>query len=180
MREWIHIWSIDEGRLAQAGNQSENRTTKAAFTGSDDDISSLEESVEEHKQPQTEEIMNAELAARVNLFRIFLVRVHFDKKNYLYIITFVPPPPLFLLVPLWLFFYRKEHRKQLSLVELALHYLQLKPPKSLKRQPSKLSFKMPVDYDTTRKKKSKIWLQAVLGPLPLYLQLIKYCRSVNI
>lgn len=56
--------AYDEGRLAQAGNQSENRTTKAAFTGSDDDISSLEESVEEHKQPQTEEIMNAELAAR--------------------------------------------------------------------------------------------------------------------
>ncbi len=32
---------------------------------SDDDNSSLEESVEEHKQPQTEEIMNAELVARV-------------------------------------------------------------------------------------------------------------------
>ena len=34
-------------------------------SGSDDDTSSLEESVEEHKQPQTEEIMNAELLARV-------------------------------------------------------------------------------------------------------------------
>lgn len=32
---------------------------------SDDDNSSLEESVEEHKQPQTEEIMNAELVAQV-------------------------------------------------------------------------------------------------------------------
>lgn len=33
---------------------------------SDDGTSSLEESVEEHKQPQTEEIMNAELIAGVN------------------------------------------------------------------------------------------------------------------
>lgn len=32
---------------------------------SDDGTSSLEESVEEHKQPQTEEIMNAELIAGV-------------------------------------------------------------------------------------------------------------------
>lgn len=38
-------------------------------SSSDDDNSSLEESVEEHKQPQTEEIMNAELVARV-------IRIH--------------------------------------------------------------------------------------------------------
>ena len=35
---------------------------------SDDGTSSLEESVEEHKQPQTEEIMNAELIAGVNWY----------------------------------------------------------------------------------------------------------------
>lgn len=37
---------------------------------SDDGDSSLEESVEDHKQPQTEEIMNAEIKARVRLFSI--------------------------------------------------------------------------------------------------------------
>ncbi|XP_057373633.1 band 4.1-like protein 3 isoform X2 [Daphnia carinata] len=56
--------AYDEGRLPKIGNQREDRTTKTADSGSDGDNSSLEESVEEHKQPQTEEIMNAELAAR--------------------------------------------------------------------------------------------------------------------
>ena len=47
------------------GPQKKMRNTDGADFQCEDDISSLEESVEEHKQPQTEEIMNAELVARV-------------------------------------------------------------------------------------------------------------------
>lgn len=44
--------------------QKRDRPTEGGSSDSDDS-SSLEESVEEYKQPQTEEIMNAEIKARV-------------------------------------------------------------------------------------------------------------------
>ncbi|XP_046444093.1 protein 4.1 homolog isoform X3 [Daphnia pulex] len=50
--------------VGQAGLQKGKPTTAGADSDSEDDLSSLEESVEQHKQPQTEEIMNAELVAR--------------------------------------------------------------------------------------------------------------------
>jgi hypothetical protein len=70
LEEETYVCLVGDVAFAQVGNQKKNQATKSAFTGSDGDNSSLEESVEEYKQPQTEEIMNAELAARVNLFRI--------------------------------------------------------------------------------------------------------------
>lgn len=59
-------------RVGQAGLQKGKPTTAGADSDSEDDLSSLEESVEEHKQPQTEEIMNAELVARVILLFLHL------------------------------------------------------------------------------------------------------------
>jgi hypothetical protein len=60
----LGITEEEEIRAEHVGSQKEKRKTKD-YSDSEDDISSLEESVEEHKQPQTEEIMNAELVARV-------------------------------------------------------------------------------------------------------------------
>lgn len=50
------------GNRAARGSQ---RDQVAETEVGSDDSSSLEESVEEHKQPQTEEIMNSEILARV-------------------------------------------------------------------------------------------------------------------
>lgn len=75
LEEETYICLVGDVAFAQVGNQKKNQATKSVFTGSDGDNSSLEESVEEYKQPQTEEIMNAELAARVNLFRFWLSRL---------------------------------------------------------------------------------------------------------
>jgi len=62
-------------RVGQAGLQKGRKTIADADYDSEDDISSLEESVEEHKQPQTEEIMNAELVARVIVSHLLYIYV---------------------------------------------------------------------------------------------------------
>lgn len=58
--------SASLGMSGQRGHKRDRPLASGSGSGSDDS-SSLEESVEEHKQPQTEEIMNAELLARVSL-----------------------------------------------------------------------------------------------------------------
>lgn len=89
------VFQIDVGRgdrISQSGLRREQ------VIDSDDGGSSLEESVEDHKQPQTEEIMNAELKARVSLF--------FNTQIQLFILFIY----LFIII---VFFddFRKQHRK---------------------------------------------------------------------
>jgi len=52
--------------VAKSSQRGHKRDRPLGDGGSGSDCSSLEESVEEHKQPQTEEIMNAELMSKVN------------------------------------------------------------------------------------------------------------------
>ena len=67
----VLLYFIFLGGLINSGVSKSglNKAKVADDDGSSDDgTSSLEESVEEHKQPQTEEIMNAELIAGVNRY----------------------------------------------------------------------------------------------------------------
>lgn len=65
MMTLLNVIGEEEIREDIPGPKKKMRNNEGADFQCEDDISSLEESVEEHKQPQTEEIMNAELVARV-------------------------------------------------------------------------------------------------------------------
>ena len=74
---WINLHCVvgNEGIRAEKTpivQKKDKQNSKNADSDCEEDLSSLEESVEEHKQPQTEEIMNAELVARVIILRLYL------------------------------------------------------------------------------------------------------------
>lgn len=66
---YILQFLLDEAAMvvAKSSQRGHKRDRPLGDGGSGSDSSSLEESVEEYKQPQTEEIMNAELMSQVKI-----------------------------------------------------------------------------------------------------------------